>query len=117
MGQRKSVTDPSIGQRDTNHTDHINPHHYQGDRVMCIIEDFKLDFLDGQVIKYILRSGNKPGEPPINDYKKALWYLQRKIANEEKQENGNPPDNERGVLEEPLTSREGRRGHEDESNK
>lgn len=61
----------------------IHPPHYQGDYVMRIIEDFHLDFLDGQVIKYILRAGRKPGESIIRDLKKAEWYLQRKIANDQ----------------------------------
>jgi len=64
-------------------SDVVNPAHYQGDYVMRIIEDFGLDFLDGQVIKYILRAGHKPGESTIIDHKKALWYLERKIRNME----------------------------------
>ncbi len=59
----------------------IDPPHYQGDYVMRIIEDFRLDFLDGQVIKYILRSGNKPSSTPLEDHQKAAWYLARKIKN------------------------------------
>jgi hypothetical protein len=65
-------------------SDPINPSHYKGDYVMRIIEDFSLDFLDGQVIKYMLRSGKKDGAPATDDYKKALWYLQRKISNTSK---------------------------------
>lgn len=60
--------------------DPVNPAHYQGDYVMRIIEDFKLDFLDGQVIKYILRAGKKD-TPIAEDHKKAAWYLERKIKN------------------------------------
>lgn len=48
---------------------------------MRVIEDFDLDFLDGTVVKYMLRSGKKFGSPAIQDYKKALWYLSRKISN------------------------------------
>lgn len=59
----------------------VNPKHYQGDLVMRIAEHFHLDALDFQVIKYILRSGRKPGEPASRDYKKALWHLTRKIHN------------------------------------
>ena len=65
------------------HRDPINPAHYKGDYVMRIIEDFKLDFLDGQVVKYLLRAGNKPGEPELQDHKKAKWYLDRKVKNME----------------------------------
>lgn len=66
-------------------TDPVNPSHYRGDYVMRIIEDFKLDFLDGQVIKYILRAGKKDGDNTLEDHKKAAWYLNRKIENMERQ--------------------------------
>lgn len=58
--------------------DPVNPAHYQGDYVMRIIEDFKLGFALGNVVKYLLRAQNKNG---IEDCKKALWYLQRYIDN------------------------------------
>lgn len=60
--------------------DAINPAHYQGDYVMRIIEDFKLDFCRGTVLKYLLRAGNKAGASPVEDLKKARWYLDRSIA-------------------------------------
>ena len=60
--------------------DPVNPSHYQGDYVMRIIEDFKLDFHRGTVVKYLLRAGNKPGDSEIQDLEKARWYLERKIA-------------------------------------
>jgi hypothetical protein len=31
------------------------------------------------VLKYIVRSGKKDGNPPLQDMKKALWYLERRI--------------------------------------
>ena len=64
--------------------DPIHPPHYHGDRVMHIIEEFGLDFLDGTILKYLLRAGHKPTSPAIEDYQKAAWYLARKIANLEK---------------------------------
>jgi hypothetical protein len=63
--------------------DPVNPNHYQGDYVMRIIEDFKLDFLAGTIVKYLLRAGNKPGDSELQDLKKAKWYLERKIKNAE----------------------------------
>jgi hypothetical protein len=51
---------------------------------MRIIEDFKLDFLSGTIVKYLLRAGNKPGDSGLQDLKKARWYLDRKISNMEK---------------------------------
>jgi hypothetical protein len=59
----------------------VNPAHYKGDYVMRVIEDFNLDFLDGTVIKYLLRSGNKSGQSVLREHEKAEWYLQRKINN------------------------------------
>ena len=64
--------------------DPVNPQHYQGDYVMRVIEDFRLDFLTGTIVKYLLRAGNKPGDSDLQDLKKAQWYLNRKIANLEK---------------------------------
>jgi hypothetical protein len=60
----------------------ITPDYYKGDYVMKIIEDFKLDFLTGTIIKYLLRAGKKESE--IIDLRKAQWYLDRKIGNLEK---------------------------------
>lgn len=64
--------------------DPVNPAHYQGDYAMLVIEDFGLDFHRGQVVKYVLRAGKKEGNPESQDLKKALWYLQRRIANLDK---------------------------------
>ncbi len=57
--------------------DPINPSHYKGDLVMRIIEKFKLGFRLGNVVKCILRHGEKAG---LEDLKKARWYLDREIA-------------------------------------
>ena len=52
-----------------------HPSHYQGQKfeVIDIIEDFHLDFLLGNSIKYILRAGKK--DDVVQDLKKAIWYL------------------------------------------
>ena len=62
--------------------DPVNPHHYEGDLVMRIIERFALGFRLGNAIKYILRHGNKASRhvAVVNDLKKARWYLDREIA-------------------------------------
>lgn len=59
-----------------------HPDHYQGNKfeVIDIIEDYDLGFNLGNVIKYVLRADNKDNRK--QDLKKALWYLQREIANE-----------------------------------
>jgi hypothetical protein len=55
------------------------PQHYSGKGLtaMQIIEAFNLNFALGNVIKYALRAGRKPGEEELQDLDKALWYLQR----------------------------------------
>lgn len=78
---RSAATAGATSKPTTGNDTAVNPSHYHGDLVMRIAERFNLDRLDFQVLKYILRSGNKPGEPPVRDYKKALWYLSRKIHN------------------------------------
>lgn len=62
--------------------DPVNPSHYRGDRVMCIIEEFSLNasFCLGNVIKYVLRHKEKGG---VEDLKKARWYLDREISSQE----------------------------------
>jgi len=72
MAGKKQVTDP------------VSPAHYKGDYVMRVIEDFNLDFCTGTAAKYILRAGSKEGNPEVQDLKKAVWYLSRKITQLEK---------------------------------
>jgi hypothetical protein len=57
-----------------------HPSHYTQGRfeVIDVIEDWKLNFHLGNVIKYVARCGHKdPGK--ITDLEKARWYLQREI--------------------------------------
>ncbi len=63
--------------------DSINPRYYiHGNiEVIDIIEGFSLGFHLGNVLKYILRAAYKGG---IKDLKKARWYLDREIKNQEK---------------------------------
>ena len=62
-------------------SDPVNPAYYKGDYVMRIAEDFNLSPHLFMVLKYILRAGNKPVEPELQELKKAAWYLNRKIDN------------------------------------
>ena len=57
-----------------------HPSHYQGKKfeVIDIIEDYDLDFCLGNAIKYILRCGKK--DESVQELKKAIWYLERKIS-------------------------------------
>lgn len=44
-----------------------------------IIDYYDLNFSLGNVIKYILRAGNKPGEAKLKDLRKAYDYLHHEI--------------------------------------
>ena len=61
-----------------------NPSHYRstGMDVIDVIEQFKLNFNLGNVIKYVLRAGKKC-DSGITDLKKAFWYLEREINAQE----------------------------------
>ena len=64
-----------------------NPSHYTDSKIEVIdyIEDKKLGFCLGNVIKYVSRAGKKIDsdksvrEKEIEDLKKAKWYLDRRI--------------------------------------
>lgn len=57
-----------------------SPKHYSKGKyqVWDIIEHFRLNYNMGNVCKYILRGGVKT-DCPIQDYKKAIAYLQREV--------------------------------------
>ena len=54
------------------------PHYNQGNiEVIDAIEDWGLDFNAGNVVKYVSRHQHKA--EPLEDLKKARWYLDRLI--------------------------------------
>ena len=59
-----------------------HPKHYNHGKIEVIevIEDWDLDFLLGNVIKYVGRSGKKTKSSELEDLSKARWYLDRKIS-------------------------------------
>ena len=68
--------------------DNVNhPSHYTDGKIEVIdyIEDKKLGFCLGNAIKYISRAGKKKSgnmsdkEKEINDLRKAVWYIERRI--------------------------------------
>lgn len=61
------------------------PPHYAFGKVEPIdaIEDWNLGFHLGNVVKYVARADRK--RAPIEDLKKARWYLDREIRNREKE--------------------------------
>ena len=58
------------------------PDHYPGDLIQQVIEACDLNFARGNVIKYVCRAGRK-GDIRA-DLLKALWYLQRELAEQTK---------------------------------
>jgi hypothetical protein len=58
-----------------------HPRHYNQGRIEVIdaIEDWKLNFCEGNVVKYVARHRHKGA--PLDDLKKAKWYLDRLIDN------------------------------------
>lgn len=58
-----------------------HPSHYTTGKIECAdyIIDKELDFLLGNVVKYITRAGRKDASKTIEDLKKAQWYLNKKI--------------------------------------
>lgn len=45
-----------------------------------LIESLGFGYNMGNVIKYIVRHGRKPGVESVDDLKKSRWYLDREIA-------------------------------------
>jgi hypothetical protein len=61
----------------------VHPAHYGGDttyEAIKVIEAWGLGFHLGNTVKYISRAGKKDKRKLLEDLKKALWYLQRKIT-------------------------------------
>ncbi len=68
--------------------DNINhPKHYNTSPIEVIdaIEAWELDFHLGSAIKYIARAGKKDPNKTIEDLKKSVWYINRKIDQLEKE--------------------------------
>ena len=61
-----------------------HPTHYNTGNIEVIdaIEDWGLDFNAGNVVKYVARHQHKKN--PVEDLKKARWYLDRLIERMEK---------------------------------
>ena len=61
--------------------DKANPDHYQLGKIQVwdFIVDQDLDFLLGNVVKYVCRAGTKPGESRLDDLRKASAYITKSI--------------------------------------
>lgn len=63
--------------------DSVNRPSYYADgkiEVITYIEDKKLGFCLGNAIKYISRAGKKDPRKEVEDLKKAIWYIERRIS-------------------------------------
>jgi len=62
-----------------------HPQHYNQGKIEVIdaIVDWELDFIEGNVIKYVARSQHKSSR--VGDLKKARWYLDYLIKQLEKE--------------------------------
>lgn len=58
-----------------------HPAHYNVGKIEVVefIEDQKLCYHVGNALKYICRAGRKDPAKTVEDLKKAIWYLQRRI--------------------------------------
>lgn len=65
-----------------------HPLHYGGENnpyeVIKVIEAWDLDFCLGTAVKYIPRAGKKHRRTEVEDLKKAIWYINRRIQQLEK---------------------------------
>lgn len=79
-----AVYPPDLGPTTVMSIESVNhPPHYGGDttyEAIKVIEAWGLDFCTGNAVKYISRAGKKGGNSELQDLQKALWYLNRRIA-------------------------------------
>ena len=69
-----------MGSEETvDHPDHYN----KGIEVIDFIESWDMDFNTGNAVKYLSR--HKYKEKPLEDLKKARWYVDRLIKNFQKE--------------------------------
>jgi hypothetical protein len=73
-----------MNRRNNDKKENINhPDHYGGDtvyEVIKVIEAWNLDFPLGNAVKYVARAGKKDKQTELEDLKKAVWYINRKIS-------------------------------------
>jgi len=72
LGEAATVT--VLPPEKVNHPRHYNQHP-SGIECITIIES--MPFNVGTAIKYLWRAGLKDGSPTDEDYRKAIWYIER----------------------------------------
>lgn len=78
---KQSTTDNEVDPDNVNHPKHYTSH---PSGIECIEVVRHMSFNLGNVIKYLWRDGIKDTETPLQDLKKAAWYLQDEITRREK---------------------------------
>ena len=78
------LSEPSSGRTGTKSSSERskqNPDHYQLGKIQVwdFIIDQDLDFVLGNVVKYVCRAGTKPGESRLDDLLKAQAYINKAI--------------------------------------
>ena len=78
------LSEPSSGRTGTKSSSKrskTNPDHYQLGKIQTwdFIIDQDLDFVLGNVVKYVVRAGAKPGESRLDDLLKAQAYINKAI--------------------------------------
>jgi hypothetical protein len=64
-----------------NNVQKTDPPHYQKGKIQVwdFIDDQKLDYFKGNVVKYVCRAGSKSGESELDDLMKAKVYVEKAI--------------------------------------
>ena len=77
MVTRKNVIEEVSSEKDENYEYVDHPKHYNqgGIELVNIVDSYQLGFYEGNIVKYMIRSGKKPGNSKLQDLKKAQWYL------------------------------------------
>jgi hypothetical protein len=80
-GNNNSEESETIQPTENSSATKYDPQHYQRGRIQVwdFIVDQQLDFLAGNVIKYICRAGHKDQESELDDWLKVKAYVDRKI--------------------------------------
>ncbi len=74
-----SVRSQGFKMEKVNHPDHYN----KGIEVIDFIDSWEMDFTTGNIVKYVSRHKLKGN--PLEDLKKAKWYIERLINNYQKE--------------------------------
>ena len=88
-GKKDGLSVPFNQRQEKPERDSVNhPNHYNDGKIEVIdyIEDQKLGFCLGNAIKYISRAGKKDKAKEIEDLRKAIWYINRRILEIKREE-------------------------------